>query len=823
MKVPLSWLQSFVPVDLPVDELVDVMGANGLEVDGVTHPGAGTEGVLTAKVLEWALHPDADKLRVVQIHNGTEQIELVCGASNFDVGDIVVHAGPGASIPGMTMQAKELRGVVSHGMLCSAKELQAGEDGGGIMVLSPDVEPGTPITDLLPLGEPVIDVEVLADRGDHHSILGIARELAAILDLQLTIPDATGTDQTGPVELEITEPEACTQFATRTVGNVAVGTAPWPIRFRLAQCGVRSISNVVDVTNFVMLELGQPMHAYDLDTVAGNALGVRFAEAGERLTTLDDQERELDARDLLVVDGQRAVGLAGVMGGADTEVSAATTTVCFEAATWDPKTVRATSLRLGLHSEAGMRFARRVDPGGAVRACNRAYDLMTSMVDGITDLGANHAGSPEAGHDSVTVQPSWVRGFIGLDTLTDDRQAELLRRAGCEVVEGDDELVVTPPSWRGDLLRPADVAEEVVRLHGYDHVPATLPHTGVRGGLTAEQKAERLLVQTMLAHGLHEAVTRPFVGAQNLEGVLPGSDPVVLANPLAQDAASMRTSLVEGLLTAARRNVGQGRQGVALFEYGRIFRRAGGATDQSLAAFGERWRWTDPDGEVLPTQPRTLGLVAQGRKAGRGWLDKEATWSVFDLLAALDAVVAALGPADDPDFQLTRTPVGDRDGFHPGRSATLHLPGRDGAPVEVGFVGQLHPTEAGERDLPEPVVVAELLIEPLLDALGVGRPPRPGRELVRHPATTVDVALVADDAVAYDRLVEVVRDGAGDVLDGLWLFDEYRGEQVGEGKRSLAMRLRLQSPDRQLTDDDKAAVLTAIGEKAEAVGATLRS
>ncbi|MFT5223470.1 MAG: phenylalanyl-tRNA synthetase beta chain, partial [Glaciecola sp.] len=443
MKIPLSWLKEFIDFDLDVETLVDTMGRNGLEVDGVTHPGAGTSGVLTAKVLSWEPHPNADKLRVVQIDNGSAQIEVVCGATNFATGDVVAHAGPGATIPGMTMAAKELRGVLSQGMLCSSRELEVGPDTDGIMLLDRATPLGIEMTDVLPLGEAVIDVEVLADRGDHHSILGIAREIAAVLDLELRRPASPRTELSGPVTLRLDEPEACTQFATRTVGGVAMGASSWPLRMRLAQCGVRSISNVVDVTNYVMLELGQPMHAYDLDKLEGSALGVRFARQAETLVTLDDQERTLDPRDLLVIDGQRPVGLAGVMGGLDTEVTSATSRVTFEAATWNAPMVRATSLRLGLNSEAGMRFARGVDPAGARAACDRAVELLGMLAGGLQDLGANHAGSDTAERESVAVQPSWVRSFIGLDALTDNRQRELLERAGCVVVAGDDQLVVT--------------------------------------------------------------------------------------------------------------------------------------------------------------------------------------------------------------------------------------------------------------------------------------------------------------------------------------------------------------------------------------------
>ncbi len=818
MKVPLSWLREFVPVDLPVDELVDVMGGNGLEVDGVTYPGQGTDGVITAKVVSWEAHPDADKLRVVQVDHGTgELVEVVCGARNFDVGDVVAHAVPGSSIPGMKLEQRKLRGVVSNGMLCSSRELQVGEDSDGIMLLPDDTELGVEMTQLLPLGEAVIDVEVLADRGDHHSILGIARELAAILDLPLTLPSAATTDVVGPVDVSLDEGDGCSQFVTRTVSGVAVGASSWQLRMRLAQCGVRAISNVVDVTNYVMLELGQPMHAYDLDKVAGPALGVRLAADGETLTTLDDKERTLDQRDLVVIDANGPVGLAGVMGGAETEVSDATQRIVFEAATWNAPMVRATSLRMRLHSEASLRFSRGVDPMTAELACGRAVDLLRGLGEPVEDLGRNVAGAPELERAAVRLDPAWVRRFIGLDELTDDRQAELLRRAGCEVVKDDEILVAVAPTWRRDLSRPADLAEEIVRLHGYDKVPATLPMTGVTGGLSASQKAWREIRNLLLAAGLHEAVTRPFVGDDHLDGVLPGGDAVRLSNPLAKDAAAMRTSLVEGLLQAVRRNVGQGRPGVGVFEMGRIFRRAGGPLDAQLAIFGDRWRWMDHEGDALPTQPRAVAVVVQGRQEGPGWLDTDGGWGVEDVLAAFDRLVDALGPHDDPTWRLERQAV-DRPGYHPGRSVSLHLQG-----AEIGFVGQLHPREADERDLPEPVAVGELLLEPLLAALGDGRPPVPGRAMVKHPAMSVDVALVAPDDVPWSRLERVVTDGAGDLLDRLWVFDEYRGEQLGDGHRSVAVRLRLQASDRQLTDEDKAAVLAAITTAAEAAGATVRS
>ena len=713
-------------------------------------------------------------------------------------------------------------------MLASARELELGDDHSGIMVLDPSTPLGVDVHDLVPLGEPVIDIEVMADRGDHLSILGIAREVAALTGAgPVRLPEVASPVPGRDVPVTIEALDGCTQFVAWTLQDLQLPDAsPWWVRQRLAQCGVRSISPLVDVTNLVMLELGQPMHAYDLATLAGPELRVRWAREGEVLTTLDDVERHLHADDLVVTDAERAVGLGGVMGGAATEVSDDTTSVVFEAATWDPATIRRTSRRLRLVSEASTRFERGVDPAGAERACARAVQLVQDM-GSASDRGVSRDGSADVARPSVTVSPSWVRGFLGLDDEPDaPRQAQLLRDLGCTVEQADDQLAVTPPSWRTDIGRPADVAEEVARLHGYDRIPSTLPLTGVTGGLTPAQRADRDVREAVRAFGLHEAITRPFVGPDHLDGVHPGGDPVVLANPLAKDASAMRTSLVEGLLQVVRHNVGQGAPGVAVFEMGRLFRAAGGPLDGLLDALlgglGHEWRWATPSGRVLPTQPRTLALAVQGRRAGPGFLERDATWGVTEALAVLDEVVRRLEPTPGA-WQLRRRPV-TRDGLHPYRSAVLELVGlgADGAAHEIGVVGQLHPTEAERRDVPEPVVVAELLLEPMLLDVAAGRDPVTGPRLVRQPAMTVDVAVVADDEVPWAELDTAIRRAAGDLLDTLAVFDEYRGEQVGEGRRSVAARLRLQAPDRALTSEDEEAVLAAVRREVEAAGAQLR-
>ena len=830
MKLPLSWLRAHVDVDLPVDELVDVMSMHGLEVEAVTTPGVGTQGVRTARVLDWEPHPDADKLRVVRVTDadGDGEVAVVCGAANFDVGDVVAHAAPGTSIPGaiagtgeqaLTLEARTIRGVVSNGMLCSARELEIGDDHTGILVLPADTALGVELTELLPIGEPVIETAVQPDRGDHLSVLGAARDLAAILDTSWRTPEVPAPLDAATIPVAI-ETDGCSRFVTWAVAGVTVQPSPLWMRQRLVQCGVRPIDIVVDVTNYVMLELGQPLHAFDLDQVRGPAFTVRRAAGGERLVTLDDQERILERGDLVIDDEERAVSLAGVMGGLDTEVTPTTTRVLVEAAVWDPATIRRTSRRLGLVSEASLRFERRVDPEGAERAAARAAGLLVELAG--ADATGTSAEAPKvtpgwAERTTVRVDPGRIRALLGVDELSTELQGTLLERSCCEVARDGDELVVTAPTWRGDLGREADVAEEVARLHGYDRIPAELPSVRVAGGLTPAQRLERQARDAALAGGFHEAVTRPFVGEDAFDGLVPTTGRVELDNPLAKDASAMRPTLLEGLLGAVRRNVGQGRPGTALAELGRVFRPVDDALAGVLDTFDIEWRWRAPNGAELPVQPVVLGLAAQGLRLGERWLDPEQRWSVYDLLAVFDEVVARLAPPGEQGWGLEREPT-DRPGCHPGRTARLLLRGQ-----EVGMVAQLHPEEARQRDLAEPVVVGELLLEPLLRGVPAdGHPPAVAPVLVRHPAVTVDVALVVDEEVPYAVLEGAVREGAGQLLDELWWFDEYRGEQVGEGRRSIALRLRLHAPDRQLTDEDAERVIDAVADRAARLGASLR-
>jgi len=816
MRLPLSWLTSMVDIDLTLDELVERLSASGLEVEGVTTPGAGIAGVRTARVLHHEPHPDADTLRLVDVTgpDGSGEVRVVCGAANFDVGDVVLHAAVGARIPGMELEARTIRGQVSNGMLASARELGLGEDHAGLLVLGSDVPLGALLEELVPIGEPVIEIAVQPDRGDHLSVRGVARDLAAILRTDLLpLPEIAPTP-TAPGARVLLETERVGTFVAWTLEDAVVRRSPLWLRTRLAQCGVRSIDGVVDVTNFVMLELGQPLHAFDLDRVAGEMLRVRDAVGGELLRTLDGVDRTLVAGDLVIDDDQGPASLAGVMGGERTEVHAGTSRILLEGAVWDPSAIRRTSRRLALVSEASTRFERRVDPEGAESAVARAAQLMTQTADArVTGATLDRrAGGAWLARDTVEASAERIGDLLALD-LGADEQADLLRRVGCDVEVAGTRLSVTPPSWRGDLGRPADLAEEVARLHGFEHVPAVLPPLVARGGLSPSQRVERSLRDAVLAHGFDEVVTRPFVGDQVFAGVHPTPGRVRLANPLAQDAAAMRPGLLDGLLATLRRNRGQGRQGMAIAEMGRVHRPADDASGLALDRIvGSGWRWFGPDAQALPLQPRAVGLAAFGVRGGEGWLDEHDLWDVEDVLAAFDELARRAG-----EVPFARRAV-ERDGWHPGRTVVLELHG-----VEVGIAGQLHPRECARWDLPETVVAGELLLEVLLHPVSDGQRLASAPRLVRHPALGLDVAVVAPDGVAIDRIVQTLRDAVGSLLDDLRWFDEFRGSQIPAGHRSVAFRLRLQDPDRQLSDADAEAVLSRIGSAVEDIGASLRT
>jgi phenylalanyl-tRNA synthetase beta chain len=836
MRVPLSWLREYV--DLPATETGRDVQAKlisaGLEVETVEQLGDGLKGplvvgqVLTIEELEGFKKPIRFCTVDVGTANGTgEPQEIVCGARNFQAGDKVVVVLPGAELPGgFAISARKTYGRTSHGMICSSDELGMGDDGTkGIIVLPPETEVGKDAIELLELVDEVLDIAVTANRGDCLSIRGVARETAIAYGLPLRDPallDVPAPNAFG-YPVQVSEPVGCDRFTARTVtGLSAEARSPIWLKRRLQKVGMRPISLAVDVANYVMMELGQPLHTYDRKLVQGT-IGVRRAAEGEKIVTLDGVERTLHAEDLVITDDSGLIGLAGVMGGANTEIADhddienASTDVVIEAAHFDAVAIARTARRHKLSSEASRRFERGVDPMAAAAAAQRTVDLLVLLAGGTADAGVTEVIAPSAPH-TITVaadHPDKVAGVeYGRETVV-----RRLQEVGCDVY-GQDELIVTVPSWRPDLLEQNDLAEEVIRLEGYENLPSTLPKPPSGRGLTHRQRLHRRVGRALAGAGYVEAPNYPFVGEQVFDQLgLDADDParrvVKLTNPLNDEEPALRTSLLPGLLGALRRNDGRGSHDLALFETGLVFlpreeqrvaaqlpvdRRP---TDEEIAALDA----------VLPEQPRHVAVVLAGAREQAGW------WGAGRPAGWADAVQAARTVAAEAGAELIVRP-GQYGPWHPGRCAELVVT-VDGAERVVGHAGELHPRVLKALGLPARTCAMELDLD-ALEQVGDGVPQAPG--ISSFPVATQDVALVVDKFVPHAEVEAALREGAGGLLEAIRLFDVYENaEQLGDGKKSLAYALRFRAPDRTLTVDEASAARdAAVALAGERTGAVLR-
>ncbi|GAA4991882.1 phenylalanine--tRNA ligase subunit beta [Yinghuangia aomiensis] len=829
MRVPLSWLREYV--DLPAGESGRDVAAKliglGLEVETVDRLGADLKGPLVVgQVLAVEELTEFKKpIRYCQVDvgdaNGTgEPQNIVCGARNFEEGDKVVVILPGGVLPGgFEIAARKTYGKTSEGMICSARELGMGDDHDGIIVLPIEAEVGADAIELLGLVDEVLDIAVTPDRGYCLSLRGVAREAAIAYGIPLRDPallDVPAANAYGyPVAVD--DADGCRRFVARTVIGIDP-SAPSPLwlQRRVQMAGMRPISLAVDITNYVMLEIGQPLHAYDRARLDGT-ITVRRAHAGEKLRTLDGVERILDREDLLITDASGAIGLAGVMGGATTEIGIDTTDIVIEAANFDPVAIARTARRHKLGSEASRRFERGVDPEAARAAAQRAVDLLVL-------LGGEGAVA-EAGVTEVDAPREPVRIGIAADhparvagvPYAPETVAQRLQEVGC-TVEGIDALTVTPPTWRPDLTDPNDLAEEVIRLEGYDAVPSALPQVPAGRGLTAGQRLRRRVGRALAADGYNEVLDYPFVGDAVFDGFgLDASDPrrmtVKLVNPISDEEPGLRTTMLPGLLGALRRNVGRGNTDVALFEGGLVFhpkaerpvaprlpvdRRPTDAELASLAA-------------ALPEQPYHVAAVLAGEREPAGWwgAGRRASWA--DAVEAARTVAAAAG------VELT-VRQGQYAPWHPGRCAELVV-----GDTVVGHAGELHPRVVKALQLPERTCAMELNLDALTAGLEGGENHAVSGHIGSFPIATQDVALVVDAEVSAAAVEAALRDGAGALLESLRLFDVFTGEQIGEGRKSLAYALRFRAADRTLTVEEATAARdAAVALAAERTGAVLR-
>ncbi|MER5708195.1 phenylalanine--tRNA ligase subunit beta [Streptomyces sp. NPDC042898] len=840
MRVPLSWLREYV--DLPATETGRDVQAKlisaGLEVETVEQLGTGLTGplvvgkVLTIEELTEFKKPIRFCTVDVGQANGTgEPQEIICGARNFAVGDKVVVALPGAVLPGdFRIAERKTYGRVSRGMICSGDELGMGDDGThGIIVLPPEYEIGIDATVLLELYDEVLDIAVTPDRGYCLSMRGVARETATAYGLPLRDPallDVPAPNAYG-YPVQVSDPIGCDRFTARTVVGLAPeARSPIWLQRRLQKAGMRPISLAVDVTNYVMLELGQPLHAYDRSRLDG-PIGVRRAEAGEKITTLDGTVRVLDAADLVITDNRGAIGIAGVMGGANTEIAdpvtdpetgfvTGTSEVVIEAAHFDAISIARTARRHKLSSEASKRFERGVDPQAAAAAAQRTVDLLVLLAGGTAEAGVTEISAPSAPR-TITLPANHPDKVAGVD-YGRETVVRRLQEVGCDVY-GQDELVVTVPSWRPDLNEPNDLAEEVIRLEGYENLPSTLPKPPAGRGLTERQRTHRRVGRALAGAGYVEALNYPFIGEQALDNLGLDADDarrrlVTLVNPLSDEEPALRTTLLPGLLGALRRNDSRGSHDLALFETGLVFRPEG-APGVAVRLPVDRRPTDEEVAEVnaaLPRQPRRAAVVLAGAREQAGWWGKgrPSDWA--------DAVEAGRTVAAEAGVELIIS-ADQHAPWHPGRCAAFHVE-VDGEKVLVGHAGELHPRVVKAFGLPARSCAMEIDLD-LLEKANEG--PLKAPRISSFPVATQDVALVVATEVPSAEVETALREGAGELLESIRLFDVYTGDQLDEGTKSLAYALKFRATDRTLTVDEASAARdAAVALASERTGAVLR-
>jgi phenylalanyl-tRNA synthetase beta chain len=801
VRAPLSWIREFTPVTAPVADIVAALNQLGLEVDAVEEPGREVDGVIVARILDVVPHPNADKLRLADIEFGDGSTRrVVCGAPNIEPGMVVPYAPSGATLPGgFTLEQRKIRGVVSDGMLCSAKELGLGDDHSGIVGLDPASELGDDVRAVLGLDDVIFELAITPNRPDAMGIVGVARELAAHFGLPLELPDPhapVDAAVANDISVVIEAPERCPRYLGR-VARVTMGDSPPWMAQRLVKAGMRPISNVVDVTNYVLLERNQPLHAFDLGRLGGRGIVVRVAAEGEVITTLDGVDRPLTAEDLLICDAARVPqAIAGIMGGSTSEVTAGTTEILLESAYFQPMGVARSSKRLKLRSESSARFERGIDPDAVARNAERAMGLLVEVAGARVAPDACDEFPAPVARPSITVRAARVNAVLGTALDAEDVW-DALAPLGIDVDDSvttpePGTLVVTAPSWRPDLEREIDLVEEVARRIGFDAIGRTLPDThGQVGGLTARQRERRIVADTFVGLGCSEAITLSLVAPADLERAGAPVDRLVRAsNPLRAEESVLRTRILAGLLRAVAANQAHGLLDVALFEQGRVFAAPAGG-----------------DGP-LPHEPEHVAVVFAGR-VRRAPIEADRDRDAYDAVDAVRALADALG-IDDLRFE-----PGDVPGLRAGRAARVLVGG-----VDTGVVGEVAPTVVGALGLSGPVVATELQLDALFDA---PRRDRTFRVPSRFPASSIDLAFVVGDDVPAGAVVATLRDALGDALEDVRPFDVFRSDAVGEGRHSIAIALRLRPADRTLTDADVGELRRrAIDAVTAAHGAELR-
>ncbi|NDO18386.1 phenylalanine--tRNA ligase subunit beta [Lachnospiraceae bacterium MD329] len=793
MNLPMSWLNDYMDINVTPKEYSDRMTMSGSKVEGFENMGENVQNVVAGKVLTCEDHPDSDHLHVCTVDAGTGEIlQIVCGAPNVKAGIIVPTALVGATLPDGKIKKGKLRGVESFGMLCSHDELGITEDmlgyepEYGILILPDDTPVGKDIRDIFGMNETVVEFEITSNRPDCFSIIGLARETAATFDKKFTIPEVKFTEDdeniADTISVDVLDKDKCQRYCARMVKNVKIGPSPSWMQERLRACGVRPINNIVDITNYVLLEYGQPMHAFDLRDLEDNKIIVRRAENGEVIKTLDEQDRTLTNDDLVIADGKKAVAIAGVMGGFNSEVKDDTTTVIFESATFEASSVRLTAQRVGLRTEASSRYEKGLDYNNTVPAVERACQLVEELGCGENTSGMIDVMGNVTDMKTLPFRPEKINAFLGTNISTE----QMVKYFDALEIKTDlDKMTVTPPSFRPDLEGEADIAEEVARFYGYDKIPVTL----LSGEATCGKKTDRQAAQDdinkiLTALGMYEIYTYTFTSPSVFDKLSVPADSklrnaVKISNPLGEDTSIMRTTTIASMLDILSRNYNYRNAAARLFEIGKIF--------------------TPTEEGKLPDEPLKITIGIYGDKA-----------DFYDIKGICEEMFRSLNVQNVKYEAVTDNPT-----FHPGRCAKISAGGKT-----LGIIGEIHPAVGRKYGIETPVYIGELDFENVF--LNIGTDVK-FKELPKYPAVTRDIAMLVDKTVPVADIEEVVKKASGKLLESINLFDVYEGEQIPEGKKSVAYSAVYRALDRSLTGDEVQKVFDKVLKNLEnQLGAQLR-
>jgi phenylalanyl-tRNA synthetase beta chain len=789
MRVSLEWLREYIAIPFSAQELAERLTMAGIAVEEVEYMGEKYRGVLVGEIRELTPHPHADNLIISRVYLGNKENVIITGAKNLKVGDKVPVATPGSVLPnGTRIEETDFRGVLSSGMLCSEMELGLARESSGIMTLPADSRVGAEIAEVLGLDDEILVLELTANRADCYGLLGVAREVSAMTGEPIKMPDLSVAEEADAMIedlacVEVIDPDLCPRYAARVLTDIKMGDSPLWMRRRLLAAGIRPISNIVDLTNYVMLELNQPLHAFDLERISGGKVFIRRARPDERLTTLDDIDRQLKTEQLLIADQEQGHCIAGVMGGCISEVSDRTQTVFLESAYFLPVSIRRTAASLAMRTEASLRFGKAgIDPAGTVMALDRTAHLAVKLGIGRIARGVIDKYPEPIQQRKITARISRINNLLGTDISCDDVFG-YLERLGLLIESKDkDQFTVTAPTRRPDLENQADLAEEVARLHGYDNIPVKFSSSNMVGRRTTRQLQEKNIREMLMGFGLTEIMTYSFHGESLLDRMgLTANDPlrqtVKMWVPLSEEGSIMRTTLLGGLLQTLEYNAKRRQNDVSFFELARVYHPV--------------------QDEELPMEPLHLSGGLMGQVAEVGWNQPHRKADFYDAKGIIEALLGRLGV-----LRLGFT-KGYHPLLHPGRSAHVTVDTKF-----AGAVGEIHPRVAKEFGLTEPVVLFELNLEAILPAAGqidvVYKP------LPRYPGMTRDMALLVPEETKAAQIEEVVRVTAGGLLEEIFLFDLYAGENIPEGFRSLAYSLYFRAEDRTLLEDETNTLMDKI-------------